>query len=171
MRYIASVVLSVFVVFSFLSCSSKSGNLKSHGLKGAPEWVLTQGVDGETYGVGSAKITNENISWAMKEATTKGTAELAGIFAQKIEEKTKILEKDGNTESVRAIRQSVDKLLAGATRTATWVSDTGVLYAKVQIKEIDNKLLKKNLQAVEKVDKEAAKALSEVVDEIIDGKK
>ena len=171
MRYIASVILSAFVVLSFLGCPSKNGNIKNHGLKGAPEWVLTQGVDGETYGVGSAKITNDNISWAMKEATTKGTAELAGIFEQKIEEKTKILEKDGNTESVRAIRQSIDKLLAGATRTATWVSDTGVLYAKVQIKEIDNKLLKKNLQSVQKVDKEAAKALSEVVDELIDGKK
>ena len=66
-----------------------------------------------------------------------------------------------------AIRQSVDALLSGATRTDTWISKGGMLFAKVQLREVNNEILQKNLAKLQQVDQKAAKALAQTVDELL----
>ena len=159
MRKIAALVMSGFIALGFLGCPSKNelGNTSGFDLEGAPSWVLGK-PEKEIYAVGSSQIKNNKVDWAMKEATIKGTAELATIFQGKIEQKA---------QSVIAIRQSVDALLSGATRTDTWISKGGMLFAKVQLREVNNEILQKNLAKLQQVDQEAAKALAQTVDELL----
>lgn len=168
MRKIAVLVMSGFIALGFLGCPSKNelGNTSGFDLEGAPSWVLGK-PEKEIYAVGSSQIKNNKVDWAMKEATIKGTAELATIFQGKIEQKARILESNGESESVIAIRQSVDALLSGATRTDTWISKGGMLFAKVQLREVNNEILQKNLAKLQQVDQEAAKALAQTVDELL----
>lgn len=164
----ALLIISGFVALAFLGCPSKNelGNTSDFGLKGAPNWVLGKS-DADLYGVGSAQIKNNKVDWAIKEATIKGTAELATTLQGKIEQKARILESNGESESVIAIRQSVEALLPGASRTDTWISEGGMVFVKIQIKKLDNETLQKNLSALQKIDQEAAKALAQTVDDLL----
>ncbi|MGI0406740.1 LPP20 family lipoprotein [Helicobacter himalayensis] len=173
MKKLAMLVFSVAVVFGFLGCSSKNelGNTADFDLSGAPSWVLGSSDSDKTFGVGSAQINNNRTDWAIKEATIKGRADLAATIETKVEEKVKALDSAEGSEMIVAIRSSVEQTLSGAQRTDTWISKGGVLYVKIEIKTIDKKTLDKNLANLSRVNKEAAKALSETVDEIIDGKK
>lgn len=168
MKKLAMLLISGMIAFGFLGCPSKNelGNTSGFDLEGAPSWVLGK-PEKEIYAVGSSQIKNNKVDWAMREATIKGTAELANIFQGKIEQKARILESNGESESVIAIRQSVSALLSGASRTDTWISKNGILFAKVQLREVDNKILQQNLANLQKIDQEAAKALAQTVDELL----
>lgn len=168
MKKLIALAISGFIALGFLACSSKNelGNTSGFDLDGAPSWVLGK-PEKEVYAVGSSQVKNNKVDWAMKEATIKGTAELATIFQGRIEQKARILESNGESESVIAIKQSVDALLFGATRTDTWISKGGMLFAKVQLREVDQSVLQKNLANLQKVDQEAAKALAQTVDELL----
>lgn len=168
MKKLSTLFISAFIVLIFLGCPGKNelGNTSDFGLKGAPNWVLGKS-DTDLYGVGSAQIKNNKVDWAIKEATIKGTAELATTLQGKIEQKARILESNGESESVVAIRQSVEALLPGASRTDTWISESGMVFVKIQIKKLDNAILQKNLSALQKIDQQAAKALAQTVDDLL----
>lgn len=168
MKKLCTLLISGLIAFGFLGCPSKNelGNTSGFDLEGAPSWVLGK-PEKELYAVGSSQIKNNKVDWAMKEATTKGRAELANMLQARIEQKVRILENSEGTQSVSAIRESVNTLLSGASRTDTWISKGGMLFAKVQIREIDNKILQKNLANLQKIDQEAAKALAQTVDELL----
>ena len=74
-----------------------------------------------------------------------------------------------NQEAVQAIRNSVDQVLAGSKITNKWVSEDGTLWVLVKIEKLNTDLLKNNLVNTRSLDKAAAAALSQAVDEIIDG--
>ena len=173
MRKLLFFVMVGILALGFVGCFKKNtlGNGKKFGLDGAPAWVSGATAKEKVYGVGNAQITNNRSDWAMKEATIKARADLASILESKIEEKIKILESAEGSEMVSAIRVSVEQTLSGAQRSDTWISKDGMLWVKVELKTIDKTVLQSNLANLSKINQEAAKALSEVVDEIIDGKK
>ncbi|HIV49088.1 LPP20 family lipoprotein [uncultured Helicobacter sp.] len=168
MKKLCTLLISGLIAFGFLGCPSKNelGNTSGFDLEGAPSWVLGK-PEKELYAVGSSQIKNNKVDWAIREATLKARAELATTLQGRIEQKIRSLETNGESETVIAIRQSVDALLPGASRTDTWISKGGMLFAKVQIREIDNKILQKNLANLQKIDQEAAKALAQTVDELL----
>lgn len=142
-------------------------------LDGAPEWVM-----GETSGLsasGSAKIKNGNISFAVTQAEADARNKLAQQISVQIESKYREMNTSTsdsvNQEAVQAIRQSVSKVIPGSKSTKKWISKTNDMWVLVEVKELDTKLLEKNLMKVDGVDKEAAKALAKSVDELIDGAK
>lgn len=166
------VLLAVFV-----GCAQKSenlGNVSAYGLEDAPEWVLSS--DKELLSAtGSAKIKNNNVGFATTQATNTARAEIASQIATQIESKYKELVTSGednvSQEIVQAIRNSVNTTLSGSKRVKTWISKDGTVWVLVKVEKLDTKLLEENLSKSKSVDKVAAKALSEAVDEIIDGKK
>ncbi len=141
-------------------------------LKGAPDWVIDGSKDNLS-ATGSAKIKNGNIGFATTQASASARAELAGQIATRIESKYRELTTSGedsvNQEAVRAVRQSVDQVLTGTKVTKKWVSKDGVLWVLVQVEKLDTKLLKDNLLQLDGLNQEAAKALAQSVDELIDG--
>ncbi|PAF45003.1 LPP20 family lipoprotein [Helicobacter sp. 11S02596-1] len=157
-------------------CASKNdvGDVANYGLKNAPDWVLNSDKS-LLSAVGSAKIKNNNIGFATTQATNAARAEIASQIAVQIESKYKELstssEDSVSQEAVQAIRNSVNTTLAGSKRTKTWISEDGTLWALVKVDKLDTKLLEENLAKSKALDKSAAKALSEAVDEIIDGSK
>ena len=143
-------------------------------LDGAPEWVM--GDTGNTLSAsGSAKIKNGNISFAVTQAEADARNKLAGQISTQVESKYRELNTSDsesvNQEAVQAIRQSVSQVIAGSKSTKKWISKTNDMWVLVEVKELDTKLLEKNLMKVDGVDKEAAKALAKSVDELIDGAK
>ena len=99
--------------------------------------------------------------------------ELATQISTRIESKYKELatsdEDSVNQEAVQAIRNSVDQVLAGSKITNKWVSKDGTLWVLVKIQKLNTDLLKSNLLNSKSLDKAAAAALSQAVDDIIDG--
>ncbi|PAF54214.1 hypothetical protein BKH42_01515 [Helicobacter sp. 13S00482-2] len=173
----AYLVGSLILIGILAGCGTKSeqlGNVSEYGLEDAPQWVLSS--DKELLSAtGSAKIKNNNVGFATSQATNTARAEIASQIATRIESKYKELttsdENDVSQEIVQAIRSSVDTTLAGSKRVKTWISKDGTVWVLVQVQKLDTKLLQANLAKSKSVDKAAAKALSEAVDEIIDGKK
>ena len=143
-------------------------------LDGAPEWVM--GDTGNTLSAsGSAKIKNGNISFAVTQAEADARSKIAGQISTQVESKLRTLTTSTSDsvseETVQAIRQSVSKVIPGSKSTKKWISKTNDMWVLVEVKELDTKLLEKNLMKVDGVDKEAAKALAKSVDELIDGAK
>lgn len=170
-------LFGVFCGILFIAgCSSTPniGNTADYGLDNAPKWVLSDD-NGPLSAVGSAKIKNNNIQFATTQAVNAGKAEIASQIATQVESKYKdLISSDSDNisqETVQAIRNSVDKTLSGSRKISTWISKDGTLYVLVKVDRIDTKLLQSNLAQSKGVDKVAAKAISETVDEIIDGKK
>ncbi|MDO7252957.1 LPP20 family lipoprotein [Helicobacter cappadocius] len=170
--------LSILVLIAiFAGCASKGeqlGNVSAYGLEDAPDWVLNS--DKELLSAtASAKIKNNNVGFATTQATNTARAEIASQIATQIESKYKELttsnEDDVSQEVVQAIRNSVNTTLSGSKRVKTWISKDGTIWVLVKVDKLDTKLLEENLAKSKSVDKAAAKALSEAVDEIIDGKK
>lgn len=168
------LISSLIVLGVLAGCASKTnmGNTQAYGLKNAPSWVL-QSPEGILSATSSAKIKNNNISFATTEATQNARAEIASQISTKIESKFKQLtnatEDNVSNESVQAIRNSVSQTLAGSKRINTWISEDGVLWVLVKVDKLDTKLLQDNLLQNKALDKASAKALSQAVDEIIDG--
>lgn len=168
------LIASLIVLGIFVGCASKTdmGNTQAYGLKNAPAWVL-QSPEGVLSATSSAKIKNNNISFATTEATQNARAEIASQISTRIESKFKQLtnatEDTVSNESVQAIRNSVNQTLAGSKRINTWISEDGVLWVLVKVDKLDTKLLQDNLLQNKALDRASAKALSQAVDEIIDG--
>lgn len=168
-------LIGSLIVLGFLAgCVSKTdmGNTQAYGLKNAPSWVL-QSPEGILSATSSAKIKNNNISFATTEATQNARVEIASQISTRIESKFKQLtnatEDNVSNESIQAIRNSVNQTLAGSKRINTWISEDGVLWVLVKVDKLDTKLLQDNLLQNKALDKASAKALSQAVDEIIDG--
>ncbi|PAF44470.1 LPP20 family lipoprotein [Helicobacter sp. 11S02596-1] len=169
--------LGVLAIIAILAgCASKNdvGNTASYGLKNAPDWVLKND-NGLLSATASAVIKNRNIDFAKTQAANSARAEIAAQIATQVESKYKQLTTSGDDnvsqDTVQAIRNSVNTTLAGSKIDKIWISDDGVLWALVKVDKLDTKLLQENLAKSNAVDKAAAKALSEAVDEIIDGAK
>lgn len=141
-------------------------------LEGAPAWVIESN-DDLLSATGSAKVKNNNLNFATTQAGAAARVELATQISTRIESKYKELatsdEDSVNQEAVQAIRNSVDQVLAGSKITNKWVSKDGTLWVLVKIQKLNTDLLKSNLLNSKSLDKAAAAALSQAVDDIIDG--
>lgn len=172
--YLIGTALFLAILAGCASKAENVGNTSDYGLENAPEWVLSSDKD-LLSATGSAKIKNNNVGFATTEATNTARAEIASQISTQIESKYKELttstSDDVSSEIVQAIRNSVNTVLAGSKRVKTWISKDGTLWVLVKVDKLDTKLLEQNLAKSKSVDKAAAKALSEAVDEIIDGKK
>ncbi|PAF50292.1 hypothetical protein BKH43_05165 [Helicobacter sp. 13S00401-1] len=165
------IAAGIGALFILAGCASKVGDMPVS--KNAPSWVYQ--TPAGLAAVDSAPIGN-NFSAAMDIATIKARNQIAQTIAQKIETKTKTLRNQdglGNTDeqTVTAMRTTVAANLGGAKRTNFYVDkDTNTVWVLVEVQKLDTALLNKNLQQAKLVDANAAKAVSEAVDEIIDGK-
>ncbi len=142
-------------------------------LKGAPDWVIKGGKD-LLSATGSAKVKNNNLNMATTQAEAAARVAIASNIASQVESKYRELatstEESVNQEAVQAIRISVNQTLAGTKTTQKWISEDGTLWVLVETQKLDTKLLKNNLLNKNSLDKEAAKALAQAVDEILDMK-
>ncbi|RAX58866.1 hypothetical protein CCZ01_01330 [Helicobacter monodelphidis] len=154
-------------------CSSKLENeAVNAALDGAPAWVLESSE--MLSAVGSAPIKSNNINFAKTQASNAARVEIANQLSVQVESKYKELATSDatsvNQETVQAIRNSVNKTLAGSRIVNQWVSKDGsTLWVLVKVDKLDTKLLQNNLMQVAGVDKAAALELSKAVDAIIDG--
>ena len=168
------LALGLVTMLGFSGCNKKLGENEAvnRALKGAPSWVTESNGD-LLSATGSAKIKNNNLNFATTQAGAAARVELATQIATRIESKYKELatssEDSVNQEAVQAIRNSVDQVLAGSKITNKWVSEDGTLWVLVKIEKLNTDLLKNNLVNTRSLDKAAAAALSQAVDEIIDG--
>lgn len=141
-------------------------------LDGAPEWVLGDSSD-LLSASGTAKIKNSNIGFATTQAEADARNKIAQQISVQVESKYRELTNSTsdsvNQESVNAIRQSVNQILAGSKSTKKWISKTNDMWVLVEVKQLNTDLLKKNLMNSKGLDKEAAKTLAKSVDELIDG--
>lgn len=168
---IASLVL--VAILGINGCKKGLGDNKeiNASLEGAPAWVIESNGD-LLSATGSAKVKNNNLNFAITQASAAARVELAGQIATRVESKYKELATSGedsvNQEAVQAIRNSVDQVLAGSKITNKWVSKDGTLWVLVKIQKLNTDLLKSNLLNSKTLDKAAAQALSQAVDEILD---
>lgn len=176
MKKLALCVVMGLFVMSGCSTSNVSDGASAGvaaALDGAPEWVLGDSSD-LLSASGTAKIKNNNIGFAVTQAEADARNKVAAQIATQVESKYR----DMNTstsdsvsqETVQAIRQSVNQVLAGSKSTKKWINEkTNDMWVLVEVKSLNTDLLKKNLSNAKGVDKEAAKALAKSVDELIDG--
>ncbi len=140
-------------------------------LKGAPEWVIQGGKD-LLSATGSAKIKNNNLNMATTQAEAAARVAIASNIASQVESKYRELatstEESANQEAVQAIRISVNQTLAGTRTTQKWISEDGTLWVLVETQKLNTELLKNNLLNKSGLDKAAAKALAQAVDELLD---
>ncbi|PAF49989.1 hypothetical protein BKH41_01445 [Helicobacter sp. 12S02232-10] len=172
--YLIGILIAIGILAGCASKNKQVGNVEAYGLDNAPDWVLNNN-QGLLSATGSAKIKNNNVGFATTQATNTARAEIASQIAVQIESKYKELatstEDSLSQETVQAIRNSVNTTLSGSKRVKTWISKDGTLWVLVTVDHLDTKLLQENLAKSNALDKAAAKALSEAVDEIIDGQK
>ncbi|WP_299325758.1 LPP20 family lipoprotein [uncultured Helicobacter sp.] len=168
---IASLVL--VAILGINGCKKGLGDNEAinASLEGAPAWV-TESNDDLLSATGSAKVKNNNLNFATTQAGAAARVELATQISTRVESKYKELATSGedsvNQEAVQAIRNSVDQVLAGSKITNKWVSKDGTLWVLVKIQKLNTDLLKSNLLNSKTLDKAAAQALSQAVDEILD---
>jgi len=175
MRKLAFITIGFAALLALSGCNDKLTENKEiqSALDGAPSWVT--GSSGDLLSAtGSAKIKNNNYNFATTQAASAARVELASQIALRVESKYKELTTSGeesvNQETVQAIRNSVNQVLAGSKVTNKWITKDGnTLWVLVQIEKLDTELLKNNLARSQSLDKAAAAALSRAVDEIIDG--
>lgn len=177
MKKMAKLALGIAIgLLVFSGCSTSNvatDNAEINAaLDGAPEWVL--GDSSELLSAsGSAKIKNGNISFAVTQAEADARNKLAQQISVQVESKYREMNtstsESVNQEAVQAIRQSVSQVIAGSKSTKKWISKTNDMWVLVEVKQLNTDLLKKNLMKADGVDKEAAKALAQSVDELIDG--
>ena len=170
---IASLVL--VAILGINGCKKGLGDNEAidASLEGAPAWV-TESNDDLLSATGSAKVKNNNLNFATTQAGAAARVGLAAQISTRVESKYKELATSGedsvNQEAVQAIRNSVDQVLAGSEEKITnkWVSKDGTLWVLVKIQKLNTDLLKSNLLNSKTLDKAAAQALSQAVDEISD---
>lgn len=177
MKFLALISSAIVGILVMSGCSTSviSDGVSEEvvaALDGAPEWVL--GDTGESLSAsGTAKIKNGNIGFATTQAEVQARNKIATQIQSQMESKyremTTSTEDSVNQEAVQAIRQSVNQVLAGSKATKKWISKTNDMWVLVEVKSLNVDLLKKNLANAKGVDKEAAKALADTVDELIDG--
>ncbi|PAF45916.1 LPP20 family lipoprotein [Helicobacter sp. 11S02629-2] len=166
------IVATVGALFILAGCASKVNNMPVS--TNAPSWVNQ--TPAGLAAVDSAPIGN-NFSAAMDIATMKARVQIAQSIATKIEQTSKLLRNQdglGNTDeqTITAIRTTVSKDLGGAKRTNFYVDkDANTVWVLVEVQKLDTDLITKNLQQAKLIDITAAKAVSEAVDEMIDGTK
>lgn len=167
------VTIGLFIVSGCSTTSIENASESiSEALAGAPDWVLSDSSN-MLSASGSAKIKNNNIGFATTQAEAQARNKIAGQIATQVESKYRELTTSGedsvSQESVQAIRQSVNQVLAGSKTTDKWISKTGDMWVNVKVSKLDTELLKNNLMNSKSLDKEAAKTLAKSVDELIDG--
>ncbi len=140
------VALTLVTMLTFAGCGSKPnpvGNMSevNQCLAGAPEWVITGGMEGGLSAVGASQIGKAGIQFARTAALGNARDEMARIINVKVNNMLKDFTQTtgiGDNEVVDKVTATVSKQVAseelqGATQRAVWTSPCNELYVLISI--------------------------------------
>jgi hypothetical protein len=118
---------------------------------GAPDWVITGGIEGELTAVGAARSSKSGMSFMITQAMSDARNQMASSISVKVNNMVKSFTQStgiGDDEVVDAVSANVSKqitseTLNGTTRKALWESPCGELYVMIGI---DNELVKQEVK-------------------------